>query len=82
MMVYLSIVNRDVHHPVDVSVEGLGRRREATLFTVSGESPLARNTPENPSAVAIRESTWATGSATIEVEPHSFTMIVIPTGES
>ena len=49
-MVYLSIVNRDVHHPVDVSVEGLGRRREATLFTVSGESPLARNTPENPSA--------------------------------
>ena len=80
--VFLSIVNRDLERAALLGITGLERRAEAKLFTVSGDGPLARNTPESPAAVAIQESSWPLGADTVEVPAHSFTMLVIPTEKS
>jgi alpha-L-arabinofuranosidase len=68
-------VNRDSENPVDVSIEGIARRGDAEIFTVSGDDTLATNAADNPNRVRIESAIWQNGTLTLP--PHSFTMLIV-----
>ncbi len=76
--VYLSIVNCDINTSAAIDLEGIAPSGDAKMFIVAGEDAMAINTEDNLEAVTIETATWAQGTS-LEVGPHSFTMIVIPT---
>ncbi len=77
---YLSLVNRDAERArqLRIVLGSVARHGQAQLLTVAGDGPLARNTAETPTAVAIESSSWAAGEETLEVPPHSFSLLIIP----
>jgi alpha-N-arabinofuranosidase len=76
--VYLSIVNSDTQSPAKIDLSGITPSGDAQMFIVSGDDAMAINDEQNPEAIKIETETWSQGSG-LEVRPHSFTMVVIPT---
>ncbi len=77
-IVYLSLVNRDADSEAQFSLSGVRRSGDATLYTVSGDSPMASNTVDSPTNVTVESAVWQADADTRSVPPHSFTMAVIP----
>lgn len=77
-MVYLSIVNNDINSPAVIDLHGITASGEADIYIVSGDDAMAMNNEETPEAVTIDTSSWNPDKP-LEVRPHSFSMVVIPT---
>ncbi len=75
---YLSVVNRDLETPAHVTVDGVDGRADARTWCVTGRSALDRNSEEHPRAVTIEEGVWPAAATTLDLPPHSFTMVEIP----
>ncbi|MBO69158.1 MAG: hypothetical protein CL398_12725 [Acidiferrobacteraceae bacterium] len=76
-IIYLSIVNRSLENSMLISLKGINRISESAIYIVTGESPDATNTAENPHNVRTTKHKWPIDSSTFSIPRHSFAMIVI-----
>ena len=74
---YLSVVNRDADHSIELTIQGLERAGDSQLFLVTGDSTLATNTGTSPQRVTIEATTWPGGQASLTLPAHSFAMLVM-----
>lgn len=74
-MVYVSLVNRDMEHDVQISLEGLPASKTGQMYIVQGDAPNAMNTDANPQAVQIESSSFTVDD--LSVPPHSFVMLTL-----
>lgn len=74
-MVYLSVVNRDPEQAAQLAIQGIERSGAAVVYFVAGDSPLALNTEDHPTAVQIEHAIWKEGS--FVVPPHCCGMVVM-----
>ena len=73
--VYLSIVNRSVDSPVHIQLSGLSHAEESTIYSVTGDSPLATNTFDDPNNITIQKQNITLNQ--LIVPPHSYVMAII-----
>jgi len=71
---FISIVNRSVDNPVEVTIEGPITPQSYTAYFVSGDTPVAINTFENRSSVSIEMRQNV--SLPITIPKHSYVMLV------
>jgi alpha-N-arabinofuranosidase len=76
-VLYISLVNLDPSQEAELAWEGLSRSADSTVFTVTADSAIAMNAPEDLTAVSIQEATWPAGQDTLTVPKHSFNLIRI-----
>lgn len=76
-MLYLALVNRAVDSSVDVQLQGSDFSSGAKGFTVTGDSPLAKNDAFTPQEVVIQSTDVALQDGIITIAPHSFMMVVL-----
>jgi len=74
---YVSLVNRALGDSVEITIEGVDRTEDTTIYLVSGDTPGVTNTADVPEAVVIKKTVWSVESPRFTVPPHSFAMVLL-----
>ncbi|MEQ8675413.1 MAG: alpha-L-arabinofuranosidase C-terminal domain-containing protein [Aggregatilineales bacterium] len=75
---YLALVNRDVKASIEVTLTGIDSPTSATIYTVTGKTPLSKNDASTPYEVVIQQEAIELAAGKITISPHTFMMLVIP----
>ena len=73
--VYVSLANADAQRSARITLAGIDAEDAATLYLVTGDSPLATNTFAAPETVSIEKRAVKLDS--LEIPPHSFGLLVL-----
>lgn len=73
--IYLSLVNRSVDSSLEVKLEGITASTHATIYRITGDSPLATNSFDDPTQVVIQSQDIKLDE--LVLPPHSYTMVKV-----
>ncbi len=76
--IYLSVVNREPEQHAALAITGINRSGNAPVYIVAGDSPFALNTEDDVDAVVIETTEWGADEDILILQPHSFSLIIIP----